>query len=118
MNNEKDKKEENKEYPSVREKRKEFTLAKGFRIVRNIEQKIASVNDEKDVLKLLCDSLYDTGKYKGIFYFMIDKDKKIVDEYSRGISNISLEGLNDMISKEKSKCFIYPVERRDIFVWY
>ncbi|MGC9383936.1 MAG: bifunctional diguanylate cyclase/phosphodiesterase [Kosmotogaceae bacterium] len=116
MNDEKNKKAENTEDLSVRGKRKEFTLAKDFRVVRNIEQKIAPVNDEKDVLRLLCDSLYDTGKYQGVFCFMINKDKKIIDEYSRGINNISLEDLNDMILKEKSKCFIYPVEKRDIFV--
>jgi hypothetical protein len=93
MNDEKNKKEDNTEDLSVREKRKEFTLAKDFRIARNIEQKIAHVDNEKDVLKLLCDSLYDTGKYQGVFYFMIDKDKKIIDKYCRGINKISLEDL-------------------------
>jgi diguanylate cyclase (GGDEF)-like protein/PAS domain S-box-containing protein len=116
MNDEKNRKGENIKDLSARKKRKEFTLAKDFRVVRNIEQKIAPVNDEKGVLRLLCDSLYDTGKYQGVFYFMINKGKKIIDEYSRGINNISLEDLNDMILKEKSKCFIYPVEKRDIFV--
>ncbi|MFO7882556.1 MAG: EAL domain-containing protein [Kosmotogaceae bacterium] len=109
----KDKKDQDS---SDKEKRKVFTLGKDFRIVRSIEQKIVPINNEKDVLKILCDNLYDTGKYQGIFSFLIDKDSNIINRYDRGLEKDSKKALNNMISKKESQCIIYPIEKRDLYV--
>ena len=101
---------------SNKEKRGVFTLGKEFRNVRNIEQKLKQVNNEKDVLKTLCESLYDTGKYRGIFSFLINKDNYFVNIYDKGFDKTTEKLLKNMIAKKESRCIMYPIEKRDLYV--
>ncbi len=116
LNNKRNKEHKKSEDFSKKEKRRVFTLGKDFRIVRNIEQKIAKINNEKDVLKTFCESLYNTGKYKGIFSFLIDKDNNFINIYDKGFKKTTKKLLNNMIIKKESRCITHPVEKRDLFV--
>ncbi|MFW6119602.1 MAG: EAL domain-containing protein [Petrotogales bacterium] len=116
MSNKKNKENKKSEDLSNKEKRRVFTLGKDFRIVRNIEQKIAQINNEKDVLKSLCESLYSTGRYQGIFSFLINKDNYYVNIYDKGFDKTTKKLLNNMIAKKESRCITYPIEKRDLYV--
>ncbi|TYB94740.1 MAG: EAL domain-containing protein [Kosmotoga sp.] len=116
MNNKKNEKYRKIEVLSNKEKRGVFSLGKDFRIVRNIEHKLAQVYNEKDALKTLCESLYDTGKYRGIFSFLINKDNYFVNIYDKGFDKTTEKLLKNMIAKKESRCIMYPIEKRDLYV--